>query len=512
MTWKHYLGITLVSLIVLVILSSFQTAPGYMDAEYYFGMGLRIANGEGFTEPFIWNYLTDVESIPHPGFSYWMPLPALISAAGIWITGSNTFTGGKVIHLLLAALIPALTIKVTKEITQDKSIAFLAGLLAIFPVFYNIFLVTTDSFGIIMLLGGIFYLLSKGEAWYSILGLGMIAGLMHLSRADGMLWVVAGVYVALMKKERRWTGALTVFAGYFLVMAFWFTRNYIILGRLMPAGLSSSFWFLEYNDIFRFSSADLSFQNWISRGIPAILRTYLEAGLANLMTSILVQGQIIMMPLIVIGAWRHRHDKGLQAVFLVWASMFLVMSLVFPFAGMRGGFLHSSAAYQTFLWGLGASGFYAAIDWGVRRRNWTKVKAGFVFGSVLVMMTAIAAGFVYSDRVIGGDVDRPVWNQSQTQAKQVDNCLQEVDPTGNGLILINNPPGFYVASGRSSIVIPNGDVSDILAAGNKFGAQLLVLEGNHPQSLAGLFADPLSSNQMEYIKSCAGAQIFQLPE
>ena len=52
-----------------------------MDAEYYYGMGLRIAQQGVLTEPFLWNYLHPVNGLPHPGFTYWMPLPAFLAAA-----------------------------------------------------------------------------------------------------------------------------------------------------------------------------------------------------------------------------------------------------------------------------------------------------------------------------------------------------------------------------------------------------------------------------------------------
>jgi hypothetical protein len=507
-----YAGFTVASLIILVALASIQTAPGYMDAEYYYGMGLRIANIQGFSEPFLWNYLSDVDSIPHPGFTYWMPMPALISAAGIWISGLHSFVGGKVIHVLLGALIPGLAVAVTHQLTKDKTAAALAGLLALFPVFYNAFLVTTDSFGIIMILGGVFYLLTRRREKVShLLGLGIVSGLIHLSRADGLLWLLAGIYITISGREKRVKGTLSVVAGYLVIMASWFARNYVNLGQLMPAGLSSTFWLSEYNDIFIFSTSELTVQNWLSLGLNTILSNYLDAGLSNLSTAILVQGQIILMPLICVGAWKHRRDRGIQAAFLVWIGIFLVMSVVFPFAGMRGGFLHSSAAFQTLVWGLAASGFFVVIEWGVQRRNWEKSKAGFVFGGLLVVMIAIAAFFVFADRVIGGDIENPVWNQSQSQAKQVAMCLEGYSLTEDELVMINNPPGYFVASGSSSIVIPNGGVDEVLTAAEKYGAQLLVLEVNHPRGLRDLFNEPESEERLTYLETCSGALIFRLP-
>ena len=513
MNWKHYLGITLISGVILAFAASFQAAPGYMDAEYYYSMGLRIASGQGLSEPFLWNYLSEVEAIPHPGFSYWMPMPAFLSAAGIWITGLKSFLGAKFVHVVLAALIPALTMKVTKELTENSAAAILAGLLAVFPVFYGIFLITTDSFAITILLGGLFFLLTRQKSRsISFLGLGFIAGLMHLSRADGLIWLIAGLYCALKASKQREIALAAVFGGYLVGMTPWFIRNLLVLGQILPSGLASAFWLREYNDLFIYSPAGLTYQNWISRGARAILGSYLDAGVANLRTAILIQGQIILAPFILLGSWEHRRDVGLRAAFLVWVCLLLLMSFVFPFAGERGGFFHSSAAFQTMIWGLAACGFIKVIAWGVDKRSWVRSKAGVVFGSVLVVMVAVAAVFTFSTRVIGENGEGPVWNDTSLKAKDIDTFLNELGLEEDELVLINNPPGLYSATGRSSIVIPAGGLEDLLSAGNKFGAYYLLLEENHPPELNDLYENPEKVDRLLYLGQVNDALVFQFTD
>lgn len=512
MTWKHYLGITIVFLIILAGLASLQSAPGYMDAEYYFSMGLRIAAERSMSEPFIWNYLSGVETIPHPGFSYWMPLPAFLSALGIWISGLRTFTGARLVHILLASLVPALVMKVTWEETRNSSAGILAGLLALFPVFYNIFLGTTDSFAGVMLLGGLFFLLTKtGDKPGRFIFLGIIAGFMHLSRADGLIWVIVGLFFAVRAPEKRLPAILGVIGGYLVIMGPWYARNWIAIGRLMPSGLSGAFWFKEYDDLFIYSSTSLSYDSWISQGISAIFKTSLEAGLANLKTAVLVQGQIILAPFILIGAWKHRRTPGVQAIFLGWFCVFVIMSLIFPFAGMRGGYLHSSSAFQPLIWCFAASGFFVVIDWGVDVRNWSRSKAGKVFGSVLVSMVAVSAMFVFSSRVVGGDLKRPIWNDSYLAAQDI---VVNLDGYGfnDELVMINNPPGFYAATGRSSVVIPSSGIDDVLQAGEEYGVRYLVLEMNHPRELNDLYQNPGLEYRLEYLGTHNDAIIFRFPE
>ena len=54
--------------------------------------------------------------------------------------------------------------------------------------------------------------------------------------------------------------------------------------------------------------------------------------------------------------------------------------------------------------------------------------------------------------------------------------------------MVNNPPGFYYHTGFSSIVVPDGDVADLLSAADQFNARWLVLDANRPEQLAALFA------------------------
>jgi hypothetical protein len=513
MTWKHYLGITLISVILLAFSAYFQTAPGYMDAEYYYSLGLRIASGQGLSEPFLWNYLSAVETIPHPGFSYWMPMPAFLSAVGIWITGLKTFVGAKAVHVLLAVFIPALTMKVTQEITENSSAAILAGLLAVFPVFYRKFIITTDSFAIIILLGGLFYLLSRrNDRLVNFIGIGLIAGMIHLSRADGLVWLIAGMFCAVRAPKNKHLALISVVGGYLISMAPWFVRNLDVFGKILPSGLTGAFWFREYNDLFTYSTSRLTYQNWASRGAQAILRNYLDAGIANLKTALFVQGQILLAPFVVLGSWKHRRDTGLQAAFLVWLGIFLIMSVVFPFAGLRGGFLHSSAAFQVLVWSMAGSGFFIMIDWGVDKRDWTKSKAGTIFGGVLVVMIALASFYLFSNNVIGSDITNPIWNKSNHDAKEIALYLEELNPAENDLVMINNPPGFYAASGKSSIVIPSGGLENLLLAGNAFGARYLILEENHTQELNDLYENPEIDKRLLFLGQVNGALIFQLPE
>src|SRR5512143_3168308 len=143
MKFRWYLLFFLMGLGVLSLVAMFESAPGYMDAEYYYAGGQRLAAGQGFSELVLWNYLDDPASIPHPSHAYWMPLASLLAALGMQVTGVIGFGAGKLGFILLAACLPPLTADLALPLTHKPNLALLAGLLAVFPAFYLAYLPTT---------------------------------------------------------------------------------------------------------------------------------------------------------------------------------------------------------------------------------------------------------------------------------------------------------------------------------------------------------------------------------
>ena len=511
MNWKTYLTAFLTGILIFSLYAFIQSAPGYMDAEYYYSMGLRIAKHSTFSEPFLWNYLHPLREVPHPGFSYWRPLPAIISAASMLLTGLMNFTGAKVGSIFIAGFVPVLTMKLAYDLSGKRSTSILAGAFSLTPVFYSPFLGTTDSFGLMMVLGGLFVLAmrKKSKNGYIFL-LGLLAGLIHLTRADGMVWLLLAAFIAIRVEESRVRRFGLVLAGYILIMAPWLIRNWISFGSLFPAGAASNFWMTEYNDLFVLWPSKITYENWLQQGWRVIISNVGGALTANLKTILFVQGQILLAPLIGLGFWIHKKKEAVWGAFIALGLIFIVMTVIFPFAGQRGGFLHSGAALQPLMWVLAACGFERLMNIGVQERNWENRKATLIFGVSLVIILACATGFVYSERVIGDDFRDPIWNQSFQTAIDIDKVLGEFGASPEDLVMINNPPGLYAATGRQSVVIPDGDIKTVLEAAGEFNLSYLVLEANHPVGLDKIYQDPVSTGPLEFLSTRSGIHYFKI--
>lgn len=498
--------------------SRFQSAPGYMDAEYYYIGGLRLAEGEGFSEEILWNYLDDPRGLPHPSHGYWMPLTSLITAMGMTFSGSRTFVGARWIFLLLAALIPPLTAHLAFLLTGRQNLALLSGLLAAFPGFYLVYLPTSDSFGICMLLGGLFFLSAGSQSKLAPWMMGLAAGLLHLSRADGILWLfVAMIFAAFQRKGQngrfvrlRWLySAGLCLAGYLIVMAPWMWRNLRVFGSLLSAGGSRSLWITQYDEMFIYPPSLLTAERWLQSGWEEILSARGWALGLNLQTALAVQAEIFLAPLILIGLWRLRGDRRVQAGVLSWVFILATMTIIFPYQGGRGGFFHSGAAIQPLLWAVAPLGLETFIEWGGRKRGWDALQARRVFGVALVLIAIILTVTLTFRRLAGGEFSERAWNANQWRYTQVELELARrgVDPLA--VIMTNNAPGYYAAAYRPAISIPYGDLQTLLEVAERYQARILLVEVEQIQG-EQLLERPGDRPGLDYLGTTAETRIYAI--
>ncbi len=518
-----YLTGTVIALLAAIS----QKGPGYMDAAYYYAGGLQLAAGKGFWEPFIWNYLTDPSGLPQPSHTYWMPLASILSAIGLWLSQQNDYFWAQAGFILLAGLIPVLTYVIARKMLTNPRNAWIAALLATVPGLYLIYMTLTETFLLYMLGGAFIFVLLKKIQWgdrtannrlvYFLLGI--TAGWMHLSRADGLLWL-AGIGFWIMaftpwgEKTKfpvwRITGALALVSlGYFLMMGGWYLRNLAVYQSLTVPGVSKTLWLTEYNQLYAYPAAKISFQNWLQNGIGAHIMAGWHAFRLNIQNLFVVQGSIVLLPVSLIGFWHKRKDRAVMFFILMWMLTLLVMTFVFPYAGPRGGYLHSGAGVQVLIWAMFTVGLEQIAEWGQKVRKLPAQKTFLVFGIAALAVNIGIGSWFFSQRVIGSDVTQPMWNRSVQTYRQVGDYLGSIGYVQNEIVMVNDPPSFFVATGYPCVVIPDGDVSVSLLAAQKFGAKILVLDRNQA-NLLDLYENPGLSEHLDHLATVAGAHIFRI--
>ncbi|MEW6568842.1 MAG: glycosyltransferase family 39 protein, partial [Chloroflexota bacterium] len=459
-------------------------SPGYMDADYYYATARQLVEGKGLWEPFLWNYLDDPAGLPHPSHLYWMPLASFLAAGSMAVFGRG-FVQAQLPFLLLNTALPALAAYLALRLTGESRSAWHAGLLAIFPGFFLPFFWTTDTFALYAVLGGATLVVleeaaEKRRAWVW-LAAGILIGLAHLTRADGLLWVLPALMAVAWARDRRGLAGLAL--GYSAVMGPWMVRNLSVSGVPLGPGAGRTLWLLHYDELFSYPASLLTAERWWQSGLTAILSARLTALGVVLQSLLAVNALVFLAPSMAIGIWQLRNRTLVRLALTYLAVLVVSMSLVLPFVGMHGGYFHSSAGLMPVLWALAPTGLDKAVAWAARRRRWDRLSAIRVFTAASVALAALFTAGLTVRRLVGD------WDASQQAYLEVGQALQALDAQP-GNVAVNNPPGFFLATGLQAVVIPNGPPDVLREVLDRYAVEWVVLDHNRPEGLAELYEDP----------------------
>ncbi len=505
--------IPLLALLVLAaVLASlgeafFVRQPGSLDACYYYSGGVNIARGLGTDEYFLWNYLDESASIPHPGNMYWMPLTSVLASAGMFLAGEG-FGQAQIPLFILAAGFPIMVYLAGMSLTGSFRISLLAGFFSIASGFFTVYWLNTESFLTFAWLGGLIIYLSPrlggGYRWTNTLAIGVLCGLAHLTRADGILFLILAGFLIIVERSLNASARLMRFvevgAGYLLVSGIWYARNLAVWGSLFPPGAGKAAWLVEYNDIFNFPSSGITMERFFSSGLPAILNARWDALQANLLTTLFVVGLVFLFPFVVWGVLLLRRKQEIRTALLYFALVFFLMTVVYPFQGSRGGFLHSAAALLCAVSISASAGLDDAITRLIRWRNWQAESARGVLGAGMAGLALFASGAIFSARVVGSDPGNPAWSRLNLEYQR------GVAQLGPGLpettrFMVNNPPCFHVQTGFQTVPVTAGGPDMLLAAADRYDVRYVILDSNVPDSLRALYLGEISHPRLKRIFS-----------
>ncbi len=485
----------------------FVRQPGSLDACYYYSGGATIVRGLGTDEFFLWNYLDESASIPHPGNMYWMPLTSLVAAAGMFLAGEG-FGQAQIILFILATGFPILVYLAGMNLTGSFRVSILAGFFSIASGFYTVYWLNTESFLIFAWLGGLILCLSprlSGEyRWPNALAIGGLCGLAHLTRADGILFLALAGFLVLVERSldvfARLRRLLEIGVGYFLVSGIWYARNLAVWGSLFPPGAGKAAWLVEYNDQFKFPSSFITMERFFSSGLTTILNARWAALQDNLLTTLFVVGLVFLFPLIVWGIVRLRRKPEIRTALLYFLLIFFLMTIVYPFQGSRGGFLHSASALLCAVSISASAGLDDAVSRLIRWRQWQPESARTVLGTGMAALALLASGAVFFARVVGSDPGNPAWSRLNIEYER------GVAQLGPGLpettrFMVNNPPCFHVQTGFQAVPVTAGSPDMLVEAADHYDVPYIILDSNVPDGLRALYLGEISHPRLKSIFS-----------
>jgi hypothetical protein len=474
-----------------------------------------------------------------------MPLTSILAWLGMLIGGA-TYRSAQASFIVVSAFLAPLTYLVSWVVSRQRWQSWLAGLLAIFSGFYFPFWTAIDNFTPFAVAGSLALL----TAWRGMVNgklqitnyklqtiirnsqlvilSGICAGLAHLSRADGPLFLVAIILIyflyLLFRTAKRNTQAdhsgrtaicntlyilrftFYLILGYLLIMTPWFIRNWRVIGTPLPTAGSQTIWLSSYDELFSYGRT-LSAQTFFAEGIGPVLQGRWWVLTANLQTVFAVWGMIFLAPLALVGVWRLRRHLLIQLAGGYTLLLFVTMTLIFAFPGARGGLFHSGAALLPFIYVTAIVGLDSSIDWiAAHRRHWDARMAKQVFSVGLVLMAVALSSFIYYRRVLKNDA----WNNADSLYPAIAEWVAQQNPVAT--VMINNPPAYRYHGGGLSVVVPNEDVETTLQAAQRYHVDYLVLESNHPSPLREIYEQTVTHPRLSLVKAFNGIYIFEILE
>jgi len=246
-------------------------------------------------------------------------------------------------------------------------------------------------------------------------------------------------------------------------------------------------WILGYDDLFRFPGSGLSPGRWLEAGLQVHLELRLGAAGTMLQRALAENGLVFLAPFMLLGAVRTWSKAHVRIAMLYLGGLFGGLTLAFPAIGARGAYFHASVAAMPILWALAPVGVAAGTQWVGARRGWNTPQAVRTFTAGAVVIAGLLTLILLARRMPspgGGG-----WGSGSEAYQVVGEQLARLD-ADRAPVAVNNPPGFFAATDWPAVVIPDGDPSVLHQVVQRYGVGWVVLDANHPQDLAELYADP----------------------
>ena len=520
-TKTDLLWITLIAFLVQAFWAARLQHPTYFDAYYYTTNGRQLASGEGWQEWIIWQYLDQPEGFPTPSHTYWMPLTSMIAAAG-YLIGGDGFRSAQAPFFLMAVFLPWMAYAISRQLSpQERWQARAAALFTAAGGYYTAYWSQPSTFVLYAWTGG-GCLLALGWAashstqrgreatgakilWAWLIA-GVLAGLSHLARADGLLLVGVGGLVWLWQiKDQRlkikdWQAILrfSIFnllpflAGYFLIMTPWFVHMWQVTGQPMSIVGTQTMFITEYNDVFAYNR-QFTLSSYLDWGLWNILVSKAKATSLAVQTFIAVTGITFVTAFFVWGwiklARTERTKWFLRPFTLYTIILYMVMAWIFTFPGQRGSLLHSSSALWPWAMALSAAGIAFAVEAVAKRlKHWQPEKSKPLFAILFIIVVYVIT------LIVSGT--QPLKSEQAEFFKQVG----EMMPEGTA-VMVGDPPAFHYHTGLPTAVLPNEPPERTIEAMRQYGVEYLILDSDRTPPMADFYEGKVDVPELELVQT-----------
>ncbi|MBU1109380.1 MAG: hypothetical protein KKB51_22055 [Candidatus Riflebacteria bacterium] len=445
------IGLFSVSALFLSMASRLVGPQATIDAAYYHIMADQLEKGAGFTEPFVWHFLNDYQSVEHP-MNYWMPMGIVFYYLARLCFGIAGEVG---LNIVLWSVLSVLVFFEVKKRTQSIYNSAFSYCMMLFCGRYLFYLLTTDNIAFYALFGFFFFkqLGNERSSWYVT---PVIAGLTALMRIEGIVIAVFGGLCEFYK-----TRSPKVLAGYVLILLLvlspWMIRNYQVLGHPWPSN-SKAIFLSNYYDMFCRNLA-ITPSTYLSLGWNAIYAQKLSGLWFSVLNLIAAPGLFIMYPLWLAGLFSLWREGG--NFFALLLGFFVVFcGVAIPLQSELGTALHVSAFFFPFFTILSGVGFCRL------QRHYRMRSARYIVLASVIILWAMFATF-YSTCALIKEYDEAY--------EPYESLLAKV-PFGERKIVSAVPVKVYLETGAQGVISSSRTADEPIALADAFSCDAIITD------------------------------------
>jgi hypothetical protein len=467
--------------------------PAYPDSFYYVDVARQLAAGHGFRVDVVWIFaevggrIPANPVLPIASNAHWMPLASLVQVPFIWVLGPTAMASA-LPFAILGAIVAPLAWAIAHDAGLGPRAAIGAGVLTAFPALSFVYMTQPDNFSL-------YQPLVAGSLWLAARGLrgrprdfalaGLLAGLATLSRNDGVLVLVVLGATFLWDRARGrmasggaparppripMRAAIAAVVLFAITVAPWYLRQLAVFGSLSPSTASGKVLFIrdigEWNSI----TTPATLDHLLGMGIGPLLATRVGGLVSAVLIFSVLAGALVLVPLMVAGAWRRRRDAWFGP-YLGYGVLLFAFSAIVSAVHVPGGtFIHSAVALVPHAYVLAIEGIAGIVAWvAVRRRSWDTAAATRVFTTAAVAFGVITA-------VAGTVAVHAGWDGKRQRMIAVGAALDAAGAARADRVMSIDAAGYRYWTGHPGVVLVNDPIETVEAVARAYDIRWLVIE------------------------------------
>ena len=105
---------------------------------------------------------------------------------------------------------------------------------------------------------------------------------------------------------------------------------------------------------------------------------------------------------------------------------------------------------------------------------------------------------------------RPGWGEGEQTYSRIEAFLVESGARPADVVVVRNPPGYYLMTGRHAVVVPFGGEESLLAVAGRYHASYVIIEAAGASGEIKSVFDNLHSQHLQYLGELENARIFKV--